>query len=252
MIAQRLFMKNRRMYWEVVSKIEELIASGKYPVGSRLPSERELSELFSVSRPTVREAIIALEARGNVEVKLSSGVYVLEDPFADDEQLSVSAFELTQARALIEGESAALAAIAITENELEKLNQTLTDMDSGNNPELADKLFHEIIAQATRNNAIMLVVEKMWSLRDTHGEIHDAYQNVCQSSDLDRLEEHRSIYNALKARDSQEARSAMHFHFKRLINSLFEASEARAMEEVKKKASEKRGLYSLDHVVADT
>ena len=239
------------MYWEVVSKIESLIDSGKYPVGTRLPSERELSEMFSVSRPTVREAIIALEARGRVEVKLSSGVYVLEDPVSSQQQLSVSAFELTQARALVEGESAALAAMSITDDELQQLHQTLVDMESGNDPENADKAFHEIIAKATRNNAIKMVVEKMWSLRDNRGEIQDAYQNVCQSSDLDRLEEHRMIYNALKKHNSAEARSAMHQHFNRLINSLFEASEAREMEEVKKKANEKRGLYSLDHVVAE-
>ena len=239
------------MYWEVVDKIESLIESGQYAVGSRLPSERELSVLLKVSRPTVREAIIALEARGRVEVKLSSGVYVLEDPSADSENMSVSAFELTQARALIEGESAALAAMSINDDELEQLEKTLLAMENGDDAEVADKQFHEIIAKATRNHAIMLVVEKMWSLRDNRGEIHDAYQNVCESSDLDRLEEHRRIFNALKVRDSQEARAAMHYHFNRLINSLFEASEARDMEEVKKKANEKRGLYSLDHVVAE-
>jgi DNA-binding FadR family transcriptional regulator len=78
-------MKSRRMFWQIVDKIEALIDSGKYPPGSRLPPERELAETFNVSRPTIREAIIALEVRQRVEVKTSSGVYVLENPNAKTE-----------------------------------------------------------------------------------------------------------------------------------------------------------------------
>ncbi len=69
-----------------------------------------MAEEFSVSRPTIREAIIALEVRGKVEVKTSSGVYLLEQPESNTDNVDVSAFELTQARALVEGEAAALAA----------------------------------------------------------------------------------------------------------------------------------------------
>jgi DNA-binding FadR family transcriptional regulator len=114
-------MKNRRMFWQIVEKIEALIDSGMYPPGSRLPPERELAETFKVSRPTIREAIIALEVRGRVEVKTSSGVYVLENPAKRTSERKVSAFELTQARALVEGEAAALAAVTITEDELIEL-----------------------------------------------------------------------------------------------------------------------------------
>ncbi len=240
-------MKSRRMYWQVVEQIELLIESGQYQPGSRLPSERELSETFGVSRPTVREAIIALEARDRVEVKLSSGVYVLETN--QDKASDVTAYELTQARALVEGESAALAANAISDEELAQLEQTLIDMEQGNNPELADQNFHKIISKATRNHAVMMVVENLWALRDSNASIRSEYKRVCDSSDKDRLQEHRDIYNALQQRDSRLARSAMHQHFHRLINSLFDASEAVAMEEVKRKADEKRGLYSLNHLL---
>lgn len=239
-------MKNRRMYWQVVEQIEQLIESGQYRPGNRLPSERELSETFGVSRPTVREAIIALEARDRVEVKLSSGVYVLE---STKEQIAdVSAYELTQARALVEGEAAALAAKSISEDELKLLEQTLIDMENGFNPELADQNFHKIIARSTRNTAVKLVVDNLWALRDSTFSIRQAYKLVCDSSDNDRLAEHRDIFEALKQRDPQLARSAMHHHFSRLINSLFDASEAAALEEAKRKANEKRGLYSLNHL----
>lgn len=242
-------MKNRRMFWHIVDKIENLIDSGAYPPGSRLPPERELAENFNVSRPTIREAIIALEVRQRVEVKTSSGVYVLELPESKNNSISVSAFELTQARALVEGEAAALAAMTISEEELTKLKQTLLTMEKGENPEQADREFHFIISAATRNNAILLAVENFWKLRDNRAEIKSAYKNVCSQSDSDRLAEHTAIYDALLKRDSQAARSAMHHHFNRLINNLFAMSEADALEEVRRKSSETRGLYSLNHLV---
>lgn len=70
-------MKTRRLFWSIVEKLEALIDQGIYPEGSRLPAERELAETYNVSRPTIREAIIALEVRERVEVKTGSGVYVL-------------------------------------------------------------------------------------------------------------------------------------------------------------------------------
>ncbi|GAB2694025.1 FadR/GntR family transcriptional regulator [Aliiglaciecola sp. 3_MG-2023] len=242
-------MKNRRMFWQIVEKIEALIDSGKYPPGSRLPPERELAETFNVSRPTIREAIIALEVRERVDVKTSSGVYVLENPQTDEPEIKVSAFELTQARALVEGEAAALAAASITEQELADLEGTLVAMEKGVHPEKADREFHLIISKATRNNAVCLAVEKFWQLRDSEPDIVNVYKNVCNRSDSDRLEEHRKIYTALKNHDSAEARQAMHYHFNRLINTLFEISEAKALEEVRKQSTQTRDLYSLNHLV---
>lgn len=245
-------MKSRRMFWQIAEKIEAKIESGLYPPGNRLPPERELAETFDVSRPTIREAIIALEVMQLVEVKTSSGVYVLEKEI-DKEQMGVeniSAFELTQARALVEGEAAALAAMSITEAELEALKKTLDAMESGNEAEKADREFHLIISKATRNNAILLAVKKSWELRESQPKIKLAYSNVCSQSDGDRLEEHRAIYQALKDKNAQGARSAMHAHFNRLINVLFAMSEAEALEEVRRKTSLTRDLYSLSHLMS--
>jgi len=248
--AEEAKMQSRRLFWDIVEKVEKLIDSGQYPPGSRLPPERVLAEQFEVSRPTIREAIIALEVRGRVEVKTSSGVYVIEKPEEATSQLEVSAFELTQARALVEGEAAALAASSITKDELEALHESLVAMEKGINAEQADREFHAIISKATRNNAILYAVENFWYLRDNKENIRDAYSNVCSSNTSKRIDEHRDIYNALKAGDSQGARHAMHEHFNRLINALFDASEAKALEEIQRKSSETRGLYSLNHLVS--
>jgi DNA-binding FadR family transcriptional regulator len=121
-------------------------------------------------------------------------------------------------------------------------------MESGIEAEKADREFHIIISKATRNKAILLAVNKFWSLRDSQPQITQAYSNVCSQSDRDRLEEHTKIYQSLKERNSQAARAAMHAHFNRLINALFEASEAQALEEVRKKTSQTRDLYSLSHL----
>ena len=71
-------VKVQRLYQQVVEQLLELIKREKYTVGMRLPAERELASMFKVSRPTIREAVIALELEGVVEVRIGSGVYVLE------------------------------------------------------------------------------------------------------------------------------------------------------------------------------
>lgn len=243
-------MKNRRMFWQIAEKIESLMSSGLYPPGSRLPPERVLAETYNVSRPTIREAIIALEVMERVEVKTSSGVYVLEHTQQEkqDALANVTAFELTQARAVVEGEVAALAAQAISDKELEALRRTLLAMEQGKDPEKADREFHLIIAKATKNAAILLVIEKFWQLRVSQSKTKLAYSKVCNISNEDRLKEHTLIYEALKLRDINAARATMHAHFSRIINALFETSEANALEEARKKSSQIRDLYSLNHL----
>lgn len=236
---------NRRLFWSIVDKIEALIDSGIYPPGSRLPPERELAETFNVSRPTVREAIIALEVREKIEVKTGSGVYVLKPVNQLSSQKKVNAFEVTQARALIEGEVAAIAATTITEDELTRLHQTLVDMENSKFVAAADKEFHHIIANATRNSAMALSAENLWELRSSTPEIIRDYDSVCSKDITMTLNEHKAIYNALKSGDATQARNAMHNHFNRLINALFDAVESRSLEEIKRKNSEKRGLYSI-------
>ena len=238
-------MAAKRLFWGIVELIEGSINSGKFPVGSRLPPERELATQFNVSRPTIREAIIALEVRGKVEVKTSSGVYVLASQDSANHLEKINAFEVTQARALVEGEVAALAATSINAEELSALNQTLVDMEEGRSVEVADRSFHQIIANATRNEAMLNLVENLWGLRTSSKEIIKDYDSVCSKDNAKTIAEHKAIYNALKSGDATKARTAMHQHFNRLINTLFDAEEARALEEIKRKTIEKRDMYAI-------
>src|SRR4051812_17650638 len=107
-------VENRRLYRQIADQIAGLIERGEYGTGERLPPERDLAKQLGVSRPSVREALIALEVEGYVEVRIGSGVYVLERRAAPAKARMLSQdsgpFELIQARWLIEAECAALAA----------------------------------------------------------------------------------------------------------------------------------------------
>ncbi|RZM06153.1 MAG: GntR family transcriptional regulator, partial [Sphingomonas sp.] len=104
-----------RLYAQVARTLAARIAEGVYPLGGRLPSERDIAASTGVSRPTVREAILALELDGLVEVRTGSGVYVaaLTPARAQADTSGFGPFEILEARALIEGETCALAATLI-------------------------------------------------------------------------------------------------------------------------------------------
>ena len=246
----------RRLYQGVQKKLQELIRSGEYPAGGRLPPERELAERFGVSRPTIREAIIALEALGRVKVKTGSGVYVLDAASGNNgADPGVSPFELTEGRALVEGEAAALAATMITDEQLEDLEKALNDMadesvDGKLVSELADQTFHHIISAATHNKMLSAIIDNLWHIRDHSPHIHKAYQAICETDGQARVKEHQEIFDALKSRDAVAARRAMHAHFSRLLNKLIAADESEQIEKARRRALESRERYSLNHLVS--
>src|ERR1043165_791328 len=114
-----------RLYERVAQDISGKIAAGVHAVGQRLPSERDLAKGHAVPRPTIREAIIALELDGLVEVRLGSGVYVTARLPRGGQagEMDVGPFELLEARRAIEGESAALAAALVSDEQLRELEQ---------------------------------------------------------------------------------------------------------------------------------
>jgi GntR family hexuronate regulon transcriptional repressor len=236
----------RKLYQQVAWSVAESINAGRYLPGQRLPSERDLAEEFGVSRPTVREAMIALEIRGLVEARQGSGIYVMHNVAEGPEpDLDIGAFELTEARRLFEGEAAALAATTITDDELGELETVLTDMIGENaytgfTGEQADRRFHVTIAKATRNAAIVMTVETLWDLR---------YRSPLCVAMLERgrkvgvrplIDDHREILNALRRREPQAARHAMRAHLGRVIDDLLTATEMEAMEKTRSDVEARR------------
>jgi GntR family transcriptional regulator, hexuronate regulon transcriptional repressor len=240
----------RKLYRQVADSVMASIKGGDHKPGSRLPSERDLAVAYKVSRPTVREAMIALEIRGLVEARHGSGIYVTEHPPAQigADDLDIGAFELTEARRLFEGEAAALAATTITDEQVAELETIIADMIKENNRkqtgEMADRRFHVAIARATRNTAITTVIENLWDIRYKSPLCRHMLERARSMGVQPRISEHRRILAALKKHDPKAARAAMRDHLGRVIDGLLVATESEAVDSARKKAVSKRHEYT--------
>jgi DNA-binding FadR family transcriptional regulator len=238
-----------RLYKNLARKLFMELANGKYAVGDRLPAERELAAEHQVSRPTVREAIIALEVQGLIEVRVGSGGYVRRLPGTDDSPgFNVTAFELTEARLVIEGEAAALAAVHISEAELDELDALVRRIADENlrdqGTEDADRAFHLLIAGATRNAAIVNTIEELWRLRTSSPASALLFAKARTAKVKPVVEEHSAIARALRTRDPAKARAAMRAHLSAVMNHLLFATEEQAVAEARKAAERTRNRYA--------
>lgn len=241
-------MATKRLFQSVAEKIAALIDEGAYPPGTRLPGERELAEKLGVSRVTVREAEIALQAVGRLEIKTGSGVYVSEtQPSRLDSLPKASAFEVTEARLLVESETAALAAHNITDEGIARLGELIEQMRTGDEDAAneADEEFHLTIAEASNNAAMIHTVKSLWRMREEIPEVKATYDAVCVHDADSRTAEHRAVYEAIRDRNPAGARAAMREHFHRLIESMLDATERQALEEVQRKVSESRERFTV-------
>ena len=216
-----------RAYQRLAADIVGLIRSGEFKAGKRLPSERALAERFEVSRTSVREAIIALELQGAVEVRGGSGIYVTHQPeqavrLPVARENNAGPFELLRARCLVESEIAALAATTRKDSDLDRIFGALTTMqeqitDKVANAE-ADCQFHLHIAAATGNTVLHQTVAAMWD--QARGPI---WSKIEQHFHTDALREasqadHRRIFQALVAGDADASRAAMRAHLERVMS----------------------------------
>jgi GntR family transcriptional repressor for pyruvate dehydrogenase complex len=245
----------RRLYQQVASAISESIESGKYQRGRRLPSERDLAAGFGVSRPTIREAMIALEIRGLAEIRHGSGIYVTERPpghagAADLDlaaDLDIGAFELTEARRLFEGEAAALAATTISDERLQELKLVVAEMAGENARKeqswAADRRFHIGIARATRNTAIAQVIENLLDLQHKSPLCSYMLERARRVGVQPRVSEHRRILVALRKHDPKAARNAMRDHLARVIVDLLAATEPDALDDSPARSEKRRNDY---------
>ena len=239
-----------RIYERLARQLVIVLASGKYKVGDRLPAERELAIEYQVSRPAVREAMIALEVQGYIEVRVGSGAYLRRLPGTSDEApgFYATAFEVTEARVLFEGEAAALAALHITPDELVELGALVAKMSRPTlrvgESEAADRAFHLLIAKATRNPVILSTVERLWELRATSPECILLHEKSRDAGNRPVPDEHEMILSALRNRDGAAARTAMRTHLSSVIDYLLFATEERALAEARREVNTTRQRYA--------
>ncbi|HEU4962193.1 MAG TPA: FadR/GntR family transcriptional regulator [Sphingomonas sp.] len=236
----------RKLYQRISDAIAGAIRDGHFAPGARLPSERDLAEEYGVSRPTIREAMIALEIRGLVEARHGSGIYVTDAPetAGGPAELDVGAFELTEARLLFEAEAAALAATVIEPDVIDRLEATLDAMaaEEPGSPAAfqADRAFHLLIAEATENSLVRSVVAMLWTVRENSPLCAHIFAKARREGVLPRVDEHRLILDALRARNPQAAREAMRKHLRRVIDDLLAATEVDLLERARSEAREHR------------
>lgn len=223
-------IKVQRLYLQIFDQLKNMIATEGLKPGDRLPSERNLAEQLGVSRPPLREAIIALEVKGIVEVKPGSGVYVRapQEQHASIKQPEdlPGPFEILEARRLFEADACALAAERISNEKLQLLEQLLKSLEAKNTQldageaEKIDQQFHLIIADATRNSAVSSTIRWLWELRNKSEISALFHKKLRQRGSLPTVDDHRQILAALMQRDSQAARVAMEQHLGRVIDEL--------------------------------
>ena len=220
-------VETKRASEAIYEQVRELINSGELKPGDRLPSERNMLELFQRSRPTIREALRMLERAGYIRtIPGSSGAIImppndknLENSLADALSIRhISLEELAEFRVSTEMNAAAWAAERRTDEEVEILQTLVTELkDSQDDFQRAmelDSRFHGVIAQAAKNTICVIVnntfsklnssffVQKMESVT-VKGQ-KKMIQRICQM--------HEAIFEAIKAGDAEAASAAMRAH----------------------------------------
>lgn len=220
---------NRRLYQQIADQIRAFIDKGNYTAGMRLPPERDLAQKLGVSRPSVREALIALEIEGSVEVRMGAGVYVCNQAQRKPQALASmgeSPIELMQARAAIEGTVILLACARSTPETLASLRQILDNMlaamAQNRSPLAFDKQFHQTLAAMTGNSVLERLVCELFDER--HSPIASRVSEHSESGQTwaIALQEHEAILRALENRDALAAQTALRMHL--------QASEQRWVE----------------------
>jgi GntR family transcriptional repressor for pyruvate dehydrogenase complex len=213
-------VESRRLYQQIADRIRELIDRGGFEPGTRLPPERDLALQLGVSRPSLREAMIALDVEGRVEVRSGSGVYVSAartDPApARTDAMGESPSQLMEARSVIEGEVVALACARAAPEALARLRGILKDMAAalerrGARVDL-DRHFHLTLAEMTGNAVLVRLVEQLFDER--HSPISAKISSRFESTLTWRaaLGEHEAVLKAIEARDPIAAQAAMRVH----------------------------------------
>jgi DNA-binding FadR family transcriptional regulator len=214
----------RRLYQEVADQVVQLIRAGEYRPGDSLPSERDLGKRLQVSRPVVREAMVALEIAGIVEVRGGIGVYVrdkavpLHVPDAGQ-----GPYEAFVARRAIEGEIAAAAALNADEGALTELTAAFNDL-AARDPDTTkpgDRRFHMALAAASGNSVFVAVMRFIFDEMVEKGPLWTKL-GARRSLRPTKVAEHQAILDAIRARDPEAARRAAHAHLDGAIHDFLE------------------------------
>ena len=205
---------------QIVDQIDELIAMGHLAPGDMLPPERELAKRFGVSRPTINEALSALESQGVVVRKIGSGTFINQEIPESVLSKCLERFVLFQScsdmdlvvfRESLEPEIAALAAVRADDEDIKRLERDLNSIKEAikSNPDQQtepDLDFHLTLANASKNKLFISV------LQGISGRIESWIHSSKMAHMEQGLQLHQRVFDAIKARDAKAARNAMRDH----------------------------------------
>jgi DNA-binding FadR family transcriptional regulator len=215
----------QRLYRMIADQIAGKIRKGDFLPGERLPSERDLAETLQVSRTSVREALIALELEGYIEVRVGTGIFVLPEKdrlrlrgaldTLPASQSDIGPFELITVQLMVEPECAALAAAHGSDEQLAAVAAAARLMEGSTIPRVHNRAFHIAVAAATGNAALVATVTSLWDLHDNSVIFHKLEQHLVMKPEVWKLaeDEHDDLVRAILARDAAAARATMRNHF---------------------------------------
>jgi GntR family transcriptional repressor for pyruvate dehydrogenase complex len=222
-------VEKKRVYEDIVKQIRDLIEEGRMKKGDQLPTERELTETFKVSRASVREAIRTLESMRLVESRQGNGTYVIASSEESLVQpLAAALFhekddliDIFYIRRCIEPHMAQLAAQNATAEEIRELGRIIAKqkeyLDAGKNIIETDSAFHSTLARMSKKRALERL---LLALVDLLEETREAYlQDDVRAQES--LKGHMKILSAIEDGDCNAARQAMLYHFDDLERILF-------------------------------
>ncbi len=229
-------VSNRKLYIQIADQIRDQIAAGAVEPGAPLPSERDLAAALGVSRPTVREALIALEVAGLVEVRVGVGAFVrkLETKSAALPELSHSPLEVMAVRRLLEPEAAALASQAADADTRKALSAIVETMraEAGRGVWSADsdRALHLTIAEMAGNLVLRDLLEMLWASRSgvVDRQFHQHLADIAEVR-AHILADHDAVVTAIGTGNAEAARAAMTRHLDyvaRAMTDVWENPEA--------------------------
>lgn len=224
-----------RLYQVVARQVTRMIEENRADREWRIPSERELAEQLGVSRPVIREAMIALEMRGIVEVQGRTGIKILDpdravETFEATRDTGPGPFELLEARLAIESSAAAIAAERATPEDIATLLECIEQMEREANVmllhEKGDKDFHLNIARMTDNSMIYSMTVRLWEIRDESAMWRKLHEHIHAPSVRPLwIGDHHAVVSAMRLRNPDAAYKAMSRHIRNVISELMRADE---------------------------
>ncbi len=213
-------VSRQSIYEDIVTQIRGMISRGELAVGDRLPPERRLAEMFSVSRNTVREAIRSLAEQGLVESRQGAGTFVSQADSRDFATTFAGAIlrgqpelrEIFEIRKIVEPEIAGMAARNASPGDITRLEAILTEQEQavakGESTSHFDLELHATLAEASGNSVMRAMV------RALHDELYESRVAGLQSPPRQQasLAAHRAIVQAVKHGHVLQAEKAMREH----------------------------------------